>query len=102
MLSEWSFVIALCTLAASVFVTRIAGIILMAWIPSNPKVERFLEGLAVSVIAALVASSLVTADIRTIIATGMAIIMMALTRNIIHAMLCGMLSAAAYPLLVSF
>jgi len=102
MLNDGSFVIAVAVLAATAFATRLAGVVLMAWVPPGPRVERFLEGLAVSVIAALVASALVTADIKTVAAILVAIALMALTRSIIWAMLAGMVAAATYPLVMSF
>lgn len=100
MLSDWSYLIAVTVLALVALGTRLSGALLMAWVTPTPRIERFLEGMAVSVIAALVASSLVTMDIKTFVATGCAIIVAAFSRNVIWAMLAGMIVAAAYPLII--
>jgi uncharacterized membrane protein len=99
MLSDWSYISAVVIMATAAFATRVAGAVFMSWVPHTSKSERFLEGLSVSVIAALVASLLVTADIKTIAATIVAITLMALTRSVVWAMLAGMIAAAAYPFL---
>lgn len=99
MLSDWSYLIAVTVLALVALGTRLSGALLMAWVTPTPRIERFLEGMAVSVIAALVASSLVTMDIKTFVATGSAMFVAAFSRNVIWAMLAGMIVAAAYPLI---
>ncbi|MEL7524549.1 MAG: AzlD domain-containing protein [Pseudomonadota bacterium] len=99
MLSDWSYLIAVTVLALVALGTRLSGALLMAWVTPTPRIERFLEGMAVSVIAALVASSLVTMDFKTFVATGSAMLVAAFSRNVIWAMLAGMIVAAAYPLI---
>lgn len=99
MLSDWSYLMAVTVLALVALGTRLSGALLMAWVTPTPRIERFLEGMAVSVIAALVASSLVTMDIKTFVATGSAMFVAAFSRNVIWAMLTGMIVAAAYPLI---
>lgn len=89
-------------MAVAVFATRISGALLMSRVPTGPKVERFLEGLSVSVIAAMVASLLLEADSRLIAAAGIAVAVMALTRSMNWAMLTGILTAAMYPFLLNF
>ncbi len=100
MVDEWSYFLAVTILTSVSLVTRISGAFLMTWITLTPKVERFLEGLAVSVIAALVASVLVTAETRAIAATLAAVAVVAMSRGVIWAMLSGMIVAAAYPQLL--
>ncbi|MEM7300204.1 MAG: AzlD domain-containing protein [Pseudomonadota bacterium] len=97
MLSEGSYLIAVAAMALVVLVSRLSGAFVMAWVTPTPRVEKFLEGMAVSVIAALVASSLVTADTKTFVATGCAVIVAIFLRNVIFAMIAGMLTAAAFP-----
>ncbi|MEO1113830.1 MAG: AzlD domain-containing protein [Pseudomonadota bacterium] len=99
MLSDWSYLIAVTVLALVALGTRLSGALFMGWVTPTPRIERFLEGMAVSVIAALVASSLVTMDIKTFVATGSAMFVAAFSRNVIWAMLAGMIVAAAYPLI---
>lgn len=101
MLSDTSYLLALGIMTVAAFGTRIAGAVLMSRVTPTTKTERFLEGLSVSVIAALVASHLVTADIKTIAAVVVAMIVMGLARSAVWAMLAGMLVAASYPYVVA-
>lgn len=97
MLSDWSYILAVALLGLVALGTRLSGAILMARVTPTPRVEKFLQGMSVSVIAALVASSLVAADLKTFVATGSAIVVAALTRSVIWAMIAGIIVAAAYP-----
>lgn len=101
MLSDGSYVAAVVIMTAAAFATRIAGAVFMSWVAPTARTERFLEGLAVSVIAALVASLLVGAGPKTMTATVVAIVVMALTRSVVWAMLGGMVTAAAYAFLIA-
>lgn len=101
MLTDWSYVVAVTIMAAAAFATRIAGPVLMSWVTPTERTERFLRGLSVSVIAALVASLLVHADTKTILATALAITVVGLTRSVVGAMFAGMVAAALFPLLVA-
>ena len=89
----FALVLALMTLAA--LSTRLSGAFIMSRIQTTPRVERFLEGLAVSVVAALVASHLSTAPLPNLVAVGCAVITMCINRSVIGAMFCGMITAAA-------
>ncbi|QFT29968.1 Branched-chain amino acid transport protein (AzlD) [Labrenzia sp. THAF82] len=101
MTDDWSYALAVVILAAAAFATRISGAVLMSFVTLTPKTERFLEGLSVSVIAALVASNLVTADLKTVTATLLAVAVMALSRSVIWAMFAGMMIAAAFPFVLT-
>ncbi|MET1412172.1 AzlD domain-containing protein [Roseibium sp. HPY-6] len=101
MLSEGSFLLVLAVMTAATFFTRVAGAFFMTRVALTPKTERFLEGLSVSVIAALVASLLVSGDIKTGVATLFALVAMALFRSVIWAMLAGMISAAVFSFVLS-
>lgn len=101
MISDGSFALALGLMAIAVFATRIAGAVLMARVTPSPRVERFLEGLAVSVVSALVASSLVTAEAKYAVAVLIAIAATVITRSVIWAMCAGMIAAAMLPHIVS-
>ncbi|MEM6676831.1 MAG: AzlD domain-containing protein [Pseudomonadota bacterium] len=94
MLSDTSFLIALALMTVATLLTRMSGPVLMAHVRLTPRVERFLEGLAVSVVAALVASNLVGTPANTVPVLG-AVLVMLLTRSAIWAMLAGMVIAAA-------
>ena len=87
-------------MAAAAFITRVAGPLLMSHVNATPRIERFLEGLSVSVITALVGSQLMTAELNNISAVVVATIAMLTTGSVIGAMLVGMIAAAAFPFIV--
>ncbi|WP_421979805.1 AzlD domain-containing protein [Roseibium sp.] len=97
MLSDGSYFVAVAVLALVALGTRLSGAVLMARITMTPRIEKFLGGVSVSVIAALVASSLAGMDLKALAATVSAIIVSAFSRNVIWAMIAGMIVAAAYP-----
>lgn len=101
MLNDWSFVLVMAAMTTAALVTRIAGAVLMSRVTSTAKTERFLEGLAVSVIAALVASQLMAADTRNAAAVAVAIVVTLSTRSAIFAIVAGMMTAAALPLIMA-
>jgi len=97
MLNDWSFVLAVAIMATATFASRIAGPILMSRVTWSAKTERFLQGLAVSVISALVASQLMTSDERNIVAVVVAVLVMLFSQSVVRAMFAGMIAAAAAP-----
>lgn len=99
MLSNGAFALAMAIMAAAVLATRLAGAALMTRFTPSARVDRFLEGLSVSVIAALVASQLTVADARHVAAVIVAVAVMLLARSVVWAMFAGMVAAAAYPLI---
>jgi len=101
MLNDWSFVLVVVIMASAAFATRIAGAVLMSRVTPTQKTERFLEGLSVSVISALVASQLASADVKDAAAVVVAVAAMLLTRSVVWAMFAGMITAAATPLLAT-
>jgi len=101
MLNDWSFTLAVAIMAVAAFATRIAGAVLMSRVTPTAKTERFLEGLSVSVISALVASQLMTSDVRNAAAVVVAILVMLFTRSVVWAMFTGMITAAAIPFIIA-
>jgi len=99
--SDGAFILAVVIMTAAAFATRIAGAVLMSWVTPTARTERFLDGLSASVIAALVASQLMSAEANNSAAVVMAIIVVLLTQNVVWAMLGGMVTAAAYPFLTT-
>ena len=87
-------------MATVTFLSRIAGAAMMIRFADNKRMQRFLDGLSASVIAALVASQLVSSDNKIIFAIVVAITIMGITKSVIWAMLTGMIAAAAYPFLI--
>ncbi len=92
-LSTW---LALGVVAAMTFGTRITGALLMARFDTSPRIERFLDSLSVAVIAALVASALAQAGGREVLSVALAILITAVTRSAIGAMVAGMAGAALW------
>ena len=90
------FLVALVT-----FGSRIGGTLIMSRIGTTPRISRFLDALAVSVVAALVASIAARGGLREIAAITLASVVMIGARSATWAMLTGMLCAAAWTALVS-
>lgn len=88
--------IAIVTLAS-----RLAGPLLMARIATSPRVERFLEGLSISVIAALVGSIVAQSGARQATAVAIAAVVMLLSRSAVWAMIAGMALAAGWTFFAS-
>ena len=97
MLSDlnWTAWSAILVVAAMTFFSRMVGAGFMQAIKISPPVERFLDALSTSVIAALVASIAAESDIRTAIALCCAAATMLILRQSIWAILVGMVAAAA-------
>jgi len=76
--------------------SRLSGPILMARLPMSATVERFLQNLSLSVIAALVASLLMRGGLREAASVAAAALVMIVFRKSIWAMGAGMLVAAAW------
>lgn len=93
-MSDASFLLTLAILTAAALSTRIVGAVLMTAVKPSARVERFLEGLSVSVIAALVASQMIGAETDRYAAVGVAILIVLATRNVILGMAGGMVVAA--------
>jgi uncharacterized membrane protein len=87
---------AILIVAGITFASRIAGSVLMRSVTVSPAVERFLDALPVSVIAALVASVVAQGDLRDVVAVGLAATVMLASKSAVWAMLVGMGIAAAW------
>ncbi|MEO1193618.1 MAG: AzlD domain-containing protein [Pseudomonadota bacterium] len=95
-MSDLAFLAVTLVMAGVALFTRLSGALMMSWVKPTPRVERFLLGMSVSVIAALVASALAQqASLSNTIAIGVALLAMWIGRNVIWAMAAGMLSSAA-------
>ncbi|MBX2855358.1 MAG: AzlD domain-containing protein [Rhodobacteraceae bacterium] len=94
MLSSNVFIASVCVMAASVLMTRFSGAMIMAKLPPTPWVERFLNGLSVSVIAALVASALAQGAASDAAAVAGALLVMWVKRDVVLSMAAGMAISA--------
>ncbi len=82
--------------AAIVFATRALGPVLMTRISLSPRMTRFLDGLAISVIVAMVATALAKAGLREAAAVALAVTVMLTARSVFWAMVAGIALAAAW------
>ncbi|RVU34828.1 AzlD domain-containing protein [Hwanghaeella grinnelliae] len=82
--------------AGIVFATRALGPVLMAKAAFSPRVTRFLDGLAISVIVAMVATALAKAGPREAVAVALAATVMLTTRSVFWAMIAGVALAAGW------
>ena len=76
--------------------TRLAGPIVMAFLPMSARVERFLQNLSLAVLAALVASMLARGGLRGAASAAVACAVMLGLRRSIWAMAAGMICAAGW------
>ena len=88
--------LAILTMAATVFALRFSGFAIMRHVRITPKVEVFLEKMSVSVLIAIVASSVFAGGSRTAAAVVIGIVAMVVTRNPIVAMLVGIAIGAVW------
>ena len=82
--------------AAIVYATRALGPVLMTRISLSPRMTRFLDGLAISVIVAMVATALAKAGLREAAAVALAATVMLTARSVFWAMVAGISLAAAW------
>jgi len=93
---DLSAALAIALMIAVTFGSRLAGPLIMSRVGLSPRIERFLDGLSVSVIAALVASIVAQGGLREAAAVAVAAIVMLGARSAIWAMLAGVACAAAW------
>ena len=99
--SDLSAALAIALIAAVTYGSRIAGALVMSRITISPRVERFLDGMSISVIAAIVASMLAQNGPREAAAVALAVLVMLGARSAVWAMLAGVACAAAWSYVVS-
>ena len=99
--SDLDTLVAIAVVAAVTFATRLAGPALMRRISVTPRVERFLEALSISVIAAILASFVAQGGVREAFAVLVAAVVMRTARSAIWAMVLGMAFAATWTALAA-
>ena len=85
-------------IAIATLLSRMAGAELMRYVPLSPVVMRFLDGMAVSVIAAFVATLLLNQGSREAACAAAAGVVMLATRNATLSMFIGVLCGAVLAL----
>ncbi|MEM6384331.1 MAG: AzlD domain-containing protein [Pseudomonadota bacterium] len=88
-------------LAAVTLATRVGGAAVMRIVAISPRLTRFLEAMSSSVLAAIVVSFLAREGGRELVAVGVAVIAMLVTRKPVVAMVCAMLLAAGWTYLAA-
>jgi uncharacterized membrane protein len=88
--------VAIVLMAALTYTTRAGGLWLMALAPVTPRVERFLNTLSGSLLAALVASSLIHSDVAGWAGVAVAGAAVALTRQPLLALGAAAVTAALF------
>ena len=83
-------------IAGVTFFTRTAGVLLMSQLQTSGRIERFLDTLSVSVVAALVASILAQNGAREMVAVAVSTIVMLRSRSAAGAILAGIGAAALW------
>lgn len=88
-------------IAVITFASRVSGALLMSRIEVSARIDRFLDALSVSVIAALVASIVAQNGLREAVAVAFAAAIMLGWKSAICAMIGGMGFAAAWTPILS-
>ena len=83
-------------LALVTFVSRAAGPMLLSLVPNAERFERFLQGLAIAVIPAMVSSLLLRGGTRELVSVAVVMVAMLVVRNAVLAMCVGMAAAAIW------
>ncbi len=94
MITESQALTAIFGMAAVTYLTRIGGLWLMAVIPLNKRVERFLEAMSGTVLVSILVPATLRGDGSAAIAIAGAIIVMVLTRQSLLAVISGIVIAA--------
>lgn len=92
-LTVWTAIV---LIASVTLASRLAGSFLMSHVGASARIERFLDGLSVAVIAALVASILAQNGLREAAAVALAVLVMLRSANATWAMIAGMAVAALW------
>ncbi len=95
---EFSAWAAILLVAAITVGSRLAGPLLMTRVRVSPALERFLDNLSISVIAALAASLVAAGGLREAVSVALACGVMLRTGSAVRALAAGMLAAAAWTL----
>lgn len=85
--------LALLAMAATTYLTRVGGLLIMSRVPMTRRVERFLEALSGSVLVALLVPAAVAGDAGSRAAILAALGVMAATRQTLAALAAGVAAA---------
>jgi len=94
-LDRYGVWVAIAVMAVVTFLIRAGGFWLMGHVPLTPRLRRMLEVLPGAVVMATVLPLMVRGDLASVIAIGAAVLVMALRRNDLLAVFCGLATVAA-------
>ena len=95
MAGDGPMLVAILGMALVTYLTRAGGVLLMGIVPVTPRVEAFLRYLSSSVLVALVVPAVVEShDPATFVAVVVTVLVMALSRHLVAAMVAGIVAAA--------
>ena len=87
--------VAILGMALVTYLSRAGGVLLMGIVPVTPRVEAFLRYLSSSVLVALVVPAVIESrDPATFVAVAVTVLVMAVSRQLVAAMLVGVVAAA--------
>jgi uncharacterized membrane protein len=95
MAGDGPMLVAILGMALVTYLTRAGGVLLMGIVPVTPRVEAFLRYLSSSVLVALVVPAVLEGrDPATFVAVAVTVLVMAVSRQLVAAMLVGIVAAA--------
>ena len=95
MAGDGPVLVAILGMALVTYLTRAGGVLLMGIVPVKPRVEAFLRCLSSSVLVALVVPAVIESrDPATFVAVAVTVLVMAVSRQLVAAMLVGVVAAA--------
>jgi uncharacterized membrane protein len=94
MAGDATFFVALAAMAAASYACRVAGYLLMGWLPITPRVEAGLRAMPIGVMTGIVAPSLVAGRPPEIVGLAVVFVLMRLTGKDVVAALGGAFAVA--------
>ena len=95
MAGDGPVLVAILGMALVTYLSRAGGVLLMGIVPVTPRVEAFLRYLSSSVLVALVVPAVIESrDPATFVAVAVTVLVMAVSRQLVAAMLVGVVAAA--------
>ena len=95
MAGDGPVLVAILGMALVTYLTRAGGVLLMGIVPVTPRIEAFLRYLSSSVLVALVLPAVIESrDPATFVAVAVTVLVMAVSRQLVAAMLVGVVAAA--------
>lgn len=91
--------LAILVMALVTYLTRVGGVMVMSWVPIGPRVERFINAMAGSVLVAVILPLAVQGDWGARLALVATLLVMLITYKPLLAITAGMATAALWRLM---